>query len=212
MKQEQEQPKEGSGISRRTFLQGMGAGAAATGLLTVVVPPKVVDARQAFGTTVGPGATQVTLKINGTEHQAAIEPRHTLLDVMRQKLDITGPKPICERGSCGGCTVLADNQPVYSCMMLAIDAVGKEITTVEALSKDGELDPVQKAFVQHDAQMCGFCTPGFVMSVRALLDRNPNPTLDDVKHAVSGNTCRCGTYPRVFEAALTAAKLERGGV
>ena len=96
--------------------------------------------------------------------------------------------------------------------MLAIDAVGKEITTVEGLSKDGELDPVQKAFVQHDAQMCGFCTPGLVMSVRALLDRNPNPTVEDVKEAVSGNTCRCGTYPRVFEAALTAAKLQRGGV
>ncbi|MDA0712184.1 MAG: 2Fe-2S iron-sulfur cluster-binding protein, partial [bacterium] len=131
--------------------------------------------------------------------------------VMRQKLDITGPKPICERGSCGGCTVLVDKLPVYSCMMLAIDAVGKEITTVEGLVTNGEMDSVQKAFVAHDAQMCGFCTPGFVVSVRALLDRNPNPTLDDVKMAVSGNTCRCGTYPRVFEAALAAAKLERGG-
>ena len=212
MRKEPKLSEKESGISRRTFLQGMGAGATATGLLTVVVPPKTADAKQASGTTVGPNATQVTLKINGTEHQATIEPRHTLLDIMRQKLDITGPKPICERGSCGGCTVMIDKQPVYSCMMLAIDAVGKEITTVEGLSKDGELDPVQKAFVQHDAQMCGFCTPGFVVSVRALLDRNPNPTVDDVKNAVSGNTCRCGTYPRVFEAALTAAKLQRGGV
>lgn len=212
MKQEQNDPKQASGISRRTFLQGVGAGAAATGLLTVAAPLQEVEAKQASGTTVGPKPTQITLKINGTEHQTMVEPRHTLLDVMRQKLDVTGPKPICERGSCGGCTVMVDNQPIYSCMMLAIDAVGKEITSVEGLAKDGELDPVQKAFVQHDAQMCGFCTPGFVVSVRALLDRNPNPTLDDVKKAVSGNTCRCGTYPRVFEAALTAAKLQKGGV
>lgn len=212
MKQDQNQPENGSGMSRRTFLQGIGAGAAATGLLTVAAPPGTADAKSVSGTTVGPKATQVSLKINGTTHQVAIEPRHTLLDVMRQKLDITGPKPICERGSCGGCTVMVNKQPVYSCMMLAIDAVGKEITTIEGLSKEGELDPVQKAFVQHDAQMCGFCTPGFVVSIRALLDRNPNPTMDDVKKAVSGNTCRCGTYPRIFEAALTAAKLQRGGV
>jgi xanthine dehydrogenase YagT iron-sulfur-binding subunit len=211
VKQEPNHSENTSGMSRRTFLQGLGAGAAATGLLTVVVPPQTVEAKKALGKTIGPQASQVTLKINGTEHKTAIEPRHTLLDVMRQKLDITGPKPICERGSCGGCTVMVDKQPVYSCMMLAIDAVGKEITTVEGLSKDGELDPVQEAFLQHDAQMCGFCTPGFVVSVRALLDRNPNPTLDDVKKAVSGNTCRCGTYPRVFDAALTAAKLQRGG-
>ena len=211
MKQEQNELENRSGISRRTFLQGIGAGAAATSLLTVA-PATTAEAKQASGKTVGPNAAPVTLKINGTEYQATVEPRHTLLDVMRQKLDITGPKPICERGSCGGCTVFLDKQLVYSCMMLAIDAVGKEITTVEGLSKDGELDPVQKAFVQHDAQMCGFCTPGFVMSVRALLDRNPNPTVEDVKEAVSGNTCRCGTYPRIFEAALTAAKLQRGGV
>lgn len=211
MKQEQNELQNKAGISRRTFLQGMGVGAAATGLLTVA-PPQIADAKQVLGTTMGPQATPITLKINGTQHQTSVEPRHTLLDVMRQKLDVTGPKPICERGSCGGCTVMVDKQPIYSCMMLAIDAVGKEITTVEGLSKEGALDPVQKAFVQHDAQMCGFCTPGFVVSVRALLDRNPNPTLDDVKKAVSGNTCRCGTYPRIFEAALTAAKLQRGGV
>lgn len=212
MKDEQKQPESTSGISRRTFLQGMGAGAAATSLLTVAVPPSTAEAQQTSGKTVGPKGAQVTLKINGKAHQVLIEPRHTLLDVMRQKLDITGPKPICERGSCGGCTVMIDKQPVYSCMMLAIDAVGKDITTVEGLAKDGKMDAVQEAFVQHDAQMCGFCTPGFVVSVRALLDRNPNPTLDDVKQAVAGNTCRCGTYPRVFEAALTAAKIQRGGV
>lgn len=211
MKREQKHPEHESGMSRRTFLQGMGTGAAATGLLTIGGSPQTIEGKQTPGSTVGPKAVQVTLKINGKEHQVAIEPRETLLDVVRQKLDITGPKPVCDRGSCGGCTVMLENQPVYSCMMLAIDAVGKEVTTVEGLSKGGALDPVQKAFVEHDAQMCGFCTPGLVMSVRALLDHNPNPTLDDVKKAVSGNTCRCGTYPRVFEAALKAAVLQRGG-
>ena len=106
--------------------------------------------------------------------------------------------------------MLLDGEPVYACMMLAIDAAGKEVVTVEGLSKGDKLDPVQEAFVAHDAQMCGFCTPGFVMSVRALLNRNPNPSMDDVKQAVSGNLCRCGTYPRVFEAALAAAKTQRG--
>ena len=209
---EQDKPEQASGISRRTFLQGMGAGAAATGLLTVAVPPNEAAAKQASGKTLGPNAAQMTLKINGTEHQVAVEPRHTLLDVVRNKLDVTGPKPVCDRGSCGGCTMMVNGEPVYACMMLAVDAAGKEITTVEGLSKEGQLDPVQTAFVQHDAQMCGFCTPGFVMSVRALLDRNPNPSMDDVKEAVSGNLCRCGTYPRVFDAALTAAKLQRGEV
>jgi len=148
--------------------------------------------------------------VNGKAHQTQVEPRHVLLDVLRENLDITGPKPICERGACGGCTVLADGEPVYSCMMLAIDAVGKDITTVEGLAVGERLDPVQEAFIEHDALMCGFCTPGFLMSVRALIDRNPNPTLDDVKSAVAGNTCRCGTYPRIFEATMTAARITRG--
>ncbi len=208
--EQQEKPTSSSGISRRAFLQGVSAGAAATGLLTVGVSPKIAEAKPAGSKTLGPRPVPITLKVNGTQHQVAVEPRQTLLDVVRNMLDITGPKPICERGSCGGCTVLLNGQPVYSCMMLALDAVGKEITTVEGLATGGKLDPVQTAFVQHDAQMCGFCTPGFVVSVRALLNRNPNPTLDDVKQAVSGNLCRCGTYPRVFEAALTAAKIQRG--
>lgn len=207
---EQEKPESLSGISRRAFLQGVSVGAAATGLLTVGVSPTAVEAKQTGGKTLGPKPVPVTLNVNGTAHQVAVEPRHTLLDVVRNMLDVTGPKPVCERGSCGACTVLLDGQPVYACMMLAVDAVGKEITTVEALAKGEKLDPVQTAFVQHDAQMCGFCTPGFVMSVRALLNRNANPTLDDVKKAVSGNLCRCGTYPRVFDAALTAAKIQRG--
>ncbi len=195
-------------VSRREFLKEMGTGVAATGLLSAGIAPGEGEA--ASGKRLGPGAVRIALRVNGATHQVAVEPRHTLLEALRDRLGITGPKPICERGSCGGCTVLMDGQPVYSCMMLAVDAAGKETTTVEGLADGDRLDPVQEAFIRHDALMCGFCTPGFVVSVRALLDRNPNPTLEDVKTAVSGNLCRCGTYPRVFEAALEAAEIQRG--
>ena len=208
MSEETPRPEPDSGISRRGFLKGVGTGVAATGLLTTIEPSTAAAARGPQ--THGPGAGPLTLKVNGKVHKTVAEPRHVLLDVLRQNLDITGPKPICERGACGGCTVLVDGEPVYSCMMLALDAVGKDITTVEGLADGKTLDPVQQAFIEHDALMCGFCTPGFLMSVRALIDRNPNPNLDDVKTAVAGNTCRCGTYPRIFEAALTAARITRG--
>lgn len=197
-----------SEISRRRFLKGIGTGVAATGLLSTGFPSLAVEAGSAK--KLGPGSVEMTLDINNMDYKVEVDPRHTLLDVMRNRLDITSPKPICERGSCGGCTVLADGQPIYSCMMLAVDTPGKQITTVEGLGNGESLDPVQEAFIRHDSQMCGFCTPGFVISVRALLDRNSNPTMAEVKSAVSGNTCRCGTYSRVFEAALTAAKMERG--
>lgn len=208
MSEETPKPEVDSGISRRRFLKGVGTGVAATGLLTSIEPASVEAAGKAG--TLGPGAAPISLKVNGRLHRTEAEPRHVLLDVLRKNLDITGPKPICERGACGGCTVLVDGEPVYSCMMLAVDAVDKEITTVEGLAKGDQLDPVQEAFIEHDALMCGFCTPGFLMSVRALIDRNPNPTLDDVKSAVAGNTCRCGTYPRIFDAALAAARITRG--
>lgn len=198
-------------ISRRSFLKGVSGGVAAAGLMTAGIAPATVEAAGG-GTTLGPGASDLTLIVNGQKRRTKAEPRHTLLQVLRDKLDVTGPKSICDRGSCGGCTVMVDGESVYGCMMLAVDAAGKEITTVEGIAKGDDLDPVQKAFIEHDAQMCGFCTPGFVISVRALLNQNPNPTMDDVKSAVSGNLCRCGTYPRVFEAALTAAKLQRGEV
>jgi xanthine dehydrogenase YagT iron-sulfur-binding subunit len=201
-------PESDSGISRRGFLKGVGTGVTATGLLTTIEPSTVEAAKGPVSH--GPGAVPIVLEVNGKTHRTEAEPRHVLLDVLRTNLDITGPKPICERGACGGCTVLVDGEPVYSCMMLALDATGKKITTVEGLADGEKLDPVQEAFIEHDALMCGFCTPGFLMSVRALIDRNPNPNLDDVKAAVSGNTCRCGTYPRIFEAALKAAKITRG--
>ena len=205
---EQDRPDRQSGMSRRRFLQGVGAGVAATSVLTAGLPAGAAKAGSAK--VLGPGPVELALKVNGAAQKVRVEPRTTLLDALRDTLDITGPKKVCDRGACGACTVLLDGQPVYACMMLAVDAAGKEITTVEDFAKGESLDPIQEAFIQHDAQMCGFCTPGMVTSLKALLDRNPNPTLDDVKASVSGNLCRCGTYPRIYEAALTAAKIKRG--
>jgi len=160
------------------------------------------------------GTIRLTLNVNGQKRVAAVEPRTTLLNTLRNHLEpaVTGPKIVCDRGACGACTVEMDGKTVYSCMTLAADAVGKKITTIEGVSPDEDhLHPVQAAFVQHDALMCGFCTPGFVMSVRNYLDKNPRATLAEVQHACAGNVCRCGTYPKVFEAALAAAQTMRNG-
>ena len=157
-----------------------------------------------------PGPAAIELLINGAARKLTVEPRTTLLSAIRVRLDLTGTKQVCDRGACGGCTVLVDGRPVNSCLMLALDARGKAIRTIEGLARGATLDPVQAAFVEKDALMCGYCTPGMIMSVRALLDRNRAPTLDDVRRATAGNLCRCGTYPKVFEAALAAAKGTRG--
>jgi xanthine dehydrogenase YagT iron-sulfur-binding subunit len=206
MAEDHEQDREKTSVSRRSFLQGMGTGLIGSALLGAGTGlEKPGEAAPASG-AVGPGLTKITLTVNGREQTVQAEPRTTLLNVLRNQLDLTGAKLVCDRGSCGACTVLMDGKPIYSCMMLALDAQGHKITTVEGLAKGERLDPVQAAFVEKDALMCGFCTPGFVLSVRALLNENPNPTLDQVKEACAGNLCRCGTYPRVFEAALAAAK------
>lgn len=200
-----------AGVSRRDFLKGLSAGVATTGLVGVASGERPAEGQaEAPAPALGPGKVPVTLRINGKTHQLSLEPRVTLLNALRNHLDLTGAKKICDRGECGGCTVLVDGKTAYSCMMLAVDAQGKEITTVEGLAEGDKLTPVQQAFIEHDALMCGFCTPGFVVSVTSLLKKNPNPTLEDVKEATAGNTCRCGTYPRVFEAALAAAKQMRG--
>lgn len=154
---------------------------------------------------VGPSAAPVTLTINGKKETLSLQPRVTLLDALRNRLDLTGAKKVCDRGACGACTVIIAGKPVMSCMTLAIAVQGQPIETVEGLAHGDTLHPIQEAFIAHDGLMCGFCTPGFLMSVKSLLDHNANPTLDDVKHACQGNVCRCGTYPRVFEAALAAA-------
>src|SRR5205085_284773 len=154
------------------------------------------------------GTLEITLDINNQKRTARVEPRTTLLNTLRNNLDapLTGPKLVCDMGTCGACTVLMDGKPVYSCLVLAVDAAGKRLTTVEGLGSAENLSGVQQAFVEHDALMCGFCTPGFVTTVTAYLKKNPNPTLEEVREACKGNFCRCGTYPRVFEAALAAAK------
>lgn len=205
----EETKSNGPRISRRSVLKGLGGGVLTTGLISVAgpaSPPRANVRREGGAEIYGPGPVPLTLNINGREHTVSVEPRVTLLSVLRNHLDLTGSKLVCDRGTCGGCTVLLDGAPITSCMMLAIDAVGRDIQTIEGLAQGEALHPVQQAFIEHDALQCGFCTSGMIMSAKALLERNPNPTLGDVKAAVSGNLCRCGTYPKVFEAVLAAAK------
>lgn len=187
------------GVTRRDFLKTAGVGAAATGLVggaTAAAGPEVL----------GPDAVALSLKVNGAVRSVSVEPRVTLLRALRNHLDLTGAKEVCERGACGACTVLVDGDPVCSCLMLATDAVGHEITTVEGLGSPEKMSPLQAAFVECDALQCGFCTPGFVVAGTALLRRSPHPDLDQIKAGLSGNVCRCGTYGRIFEAVQKASK------
>ena len=197
--------------SRRRFLKGVGvagAGAALAEHLLLKPEAETVAAEAETGARPVAGAVNLTLDVNGQRRALVVEPRTTLLSALRHNLDppLTGPKLVCDMGTCGACTVLLDGRAVYSCLVLAVDAAGKKLTTVEGLGSPENLSGVQQAFVEHDALMCGFCTPGFVTTVTAYLKKNPNPTLEEVREACKGNFCRCGTYPRVFEAALAAAK------
>jgi aerobic-type carbon monoxide dehydrogenase small subunit (CoxS/CutS family) len=193
-------PDEGThGFSRRSFLKTAGVGAAATSLVGV-------GARSEAATVLGPGPVPLSLKVNGALKAVTVEPRVTLLSALRNHLDLTGAKEVCDRGGCGACTVLVDGEPVASCLLLAADAVGHEVTTVEGLGTPDKLSPLQAAFVECDALQCGFCTPGFVVAGTALLRKTPNPSLEQVKDGLAGNLCRCGTYGRVFEAVQKAAK------
>jgi xanthine dehydrogenase YagT iron-sulfur-binding subunit len=195
---------EGFSISRRSFLKTFGTSAAVAATAQVEAVARELEKANAEK-VLGPDAVPVTLHVNGKALKLNLEPRVTLLDALREHAQLTGSKEVCDRAACGACTVLLDDKPVYSCSMLAIEAQGHAITTVEGLAQDGKLSPVQQAFVDKDALMCGYCTPGFIMSVTALLKENPRPTADEVKHACAGNLCRCGTYPRVVQAALEAA-------
>jgi aerobic-type carbon monoxide dehydrogenase small subunit (CoxS/CutS family) len=194
---------------RRRFLKGVGivgAGAALADqlLLHADAEPQAATAAQDGA----PGAMKITLQVNGQKREVSVEPRTTLLSALRNHMDppVTGPKLVCDQGTCGACTVILNDRPVCSCLVLAVDVVNKKITTVEGLGTPGSLNPVQTAFVEKDGMMCGFCTPGFVTSISAYLKRNPNPTLNQIREACKGNFCRCGTYPKVFEAALQAAR------
>ena len=210
-------PPEMPPVSRRQFLKGVGVVGAATALGAGLIERGETaesPARDDSHAAVQRGTITLTLNVNGRKRTAQVEPRTTLLNALRNHLDpaVTGPKLVCDRGACGACTVEMDGKTVYACMTLAADAVGKTITTVEGLSPDEEhLHPVQAAFVKHDALMCGFCTPGFVMSLTNYLDKNPHATPAEVRNACAGNTCRCGTYPKIFEAAVDAAQQMRTG-
>jgi len=196
--------KEGGSLSRRSFLKTFGTSAAIAATAQVEAVAKELEKANAEK-VLGPDAVPVTLQVNGQALKLQLEPRVTLLEALREHSHFTGAKEVCDRASCGACTVLLDNQPVYACSMLAIEAQGRAITTVEGLAPAGRMSPVQQAFADEDALMCGYCTPGFVMSVTGLLKQNPRPTADEVKHACAGNICRCGAHPRIIRAALKAA-------
>jgi xanthine dehydrogenase YagT iron-sulfur-binding subunit len=193
---------ESHGVSRRDFLKI--STIAAT--VPIVVSPKTVMAAGEEVPVYGPGKVPISLMVNGAKLTADLEPRVTLLDALRNNFAITGAKRVCDRGECGACTVLMDGKTVYACTILAIDAQGKKIETVESLSRGDQIDPVQQSFVDHDAQQCGFCTPGFVVATKALLDKYPNPTPEQARKELAGNFCRCGTYAGIRGVAQTGTK------
>jgi len=193
-------------VSRRDFLKSAGVTSIATAVTSVAVP----DVGAQTGPAVlGPGDVPVALTVNGKRVDLKIEPRVTLLDALRTRADLTGNKRVCDRGTCGACTMIVDGRTVYACSTLAIEAQGKEIRTVEGLSSGNALHPVQQAFCDVDALMCGFCTPGFVVATVAVLEKHPNATREQISKGLDGNICRCGTFVRIMEAAMKA-RVTRG--
>ncbi len=198
-----------SAVSRRSFLKGSGI---ALSVPLIAGNTRLVKAAGQDVKVHGPNKVSITLDINGKKQAATIEPRVTLLDTLRNDLDTTGAKRVCDRGTCGACTVMMDGKAVYSCSILAIEAQGKKITTVESLAQNGKLHPVQQAFVDNDGQQCGFCTPGFVMACTALLNKHPNPSPEELRAGLGGNLCRCGTYVGIRAAvAQASAQMKKGG-
>ncbi|MFY9341075.1 MAG: (2Fe-2S)-binding protein [Planctomycetota bacterium] len=194
------------GFSRRSFLKGSAvAGIATTGVVAAGT------ARPAAPESFGPGQHEIALLVNGKERKVAVETRTTLLDALRDGLDLTGCKKVCDRGACGGCTVLLDGEPVTGCLVLAMDAVGHSLQTVESLTEGETPHALVQNFVHCDAMQCGFCTPGMVMSSLACLHKRGKPTPEQMRHDLSGNLCRCGTYGRVMEAIQRTAAGGAGG-
>lgn len=194
------------GVSRRSFLRGVGGitgaamvGTPALGTGAAAAEPDGIVSYPAEG-------ADITLRVNGQSRQLRVLPSTTLLEALRQQLQLTGSKEVCDRGACGACTVLVDGRAVNSCLILAVDAIGSEVVTVEGLTPDGALSSLQKAFAEHDACQCGYCIPGFVVSAHALLEENPRPTRDEAKEGLAGNICRCGTYVRILDAVEAAGK------
>lgn len=195
--------KNTGGISRRKFLKGfgltsIGIAAGGEGLLGTLQ----ASCTPAQGRITGPEAQEIMLRVNGINQTVRVEPRTTLVEVLRDQLHLTGTKIGCDRGACGACTVIIDGKTKASCMTLALDAAGTNIETIEGLETNGRLHPLQEAFIEHDAMQCGFCTPGMIMTCKGLLDRNPKATFEDIKLATSGNLCRCATYNNVFKAVM----------
>jgi xanthine dehydrogenase YagT iron-sulfur-binding subunit len=203
---EEKERDERKQVSRRGFLTSMGTGAVGVAVVGHVPADPVAGAEVVAASD----KAKVSLRINGQEHQLLVEPRWSLAYVLREEIGLTGTKVGCDRGECGACTVLIDDLPRYACLTLAVEVEGTEITTVEGLMAGEELGPVQEAFVEKDGFQCGYCTSGQIMTVEGLLRANPDPTLDEVQHAMSGNLCRCGAYPHIFVAAQRAAELKRG--
>ncbi len=190
-------------LSRRGFIGTVAVGAAETTLLVHIAEAQTP--RQ----EITPDMVKLTLNVNGHDHALMVEPRWTLLQVLRDRLGMTGTKQGCERGECGACTVLIDGVARYACVTLALEAAGTQITTLEGLMQGEQLGPVQQAFWEKDGYQCGFCSPGQIMSVEALLRKNPDPTMDQIREGISGNLCRCGAYPNIYRAAQRAAELKK---
>jgi len=196
---------DGVNVSRRNFLKSTGVvGVAAT------VVSSAQSAAQGGPRELGPGAVPVRLNVNGRPVDLRIEPRVTLLDALRMRADLTGNKRGCDRGTCGACTMLVDGRPIYSCSTLAIEVQGKQIRTVDGLASGDTLHPVQQAFCDKDALMCGFCTPGFIMASVGLLEKHSSPTPEQIRKGLDGNICRCGTFSRIFEAVSSVKGVPRG--
>jgi xanthine dehydrogenase YagT iron-sulfur-binding subunit len=200
-----EDAPDGLRLDRRNFLRTTGL----VGLAETIAAP-VELAAQSAPASVGPGDVPVRLNVNGRQIDLMIEPRVTLLDALRMRANLTGNKRGCDRGACGACTMIVDGRPVYSCSTLAIEVQGKQIRNVDGLANGNQLHPVQQAFCDKDALMCGFCTPGFIMASVALLEKNPSPTSEQIKKGLDGNICRCGTFSRIFEAVSSVKGGQRG--
>ncbi|HEY2988944.1 MAG TPA: (2Fe-2S)-binding protein [Candidatus Binatia bacterium] len=199
--------KKGKGVSRRDFLKGIGAGSVGAAVIsTGLLDTPKVEAYPTETVTAARGKSTVNLKVNGKSYRLEVEHRQTLAEVLRDEIGLTGTRIGCDRGECGACTVVVNGRNLYSCSQLAVWMQGKDILTVEGLAKGEKLDPIQQAFIEHDGPQCGFCTSGQIMSGKALLLRNANPTEAQVRRALSGNLCRCGNYNREVAAVLAAAK------
>jgi xanthine dehydrogenase YagT iron-sulfur-binding subunit len=202
-KEDTEEGKNPLDISRRTFLKGMGTTAIATSItISPLSLPSIADA----GPPPALREAWIQLTVNDKTHRLKVKSHWTLLDVLRKEMGLTGTKKFCDRGSCGACTVVMDGKAVYACSRFAIEADNKKILTVEGLLQKGKLHPIQEAFVEHDGMQCGFCTSGQIMSVKALLDKNPRPTQEEIKEGLSGNLCRCSAYPKILKSAMAAAQ------